>query len=431
LLARAAAQSVQLSAAEIDSAGSVARLVTSHNNALGESCRNEESICAMATVQLVSAKLTGSGQSDLPHILFVIDQFSKTLGGGERAVLQLASYLPEHGFQASIVTFLLDPESPALKMTRAPIYLLPLHRTYGIGGLQAALRLRQFIRREGVLIVHTFFESSDLWAGFVTRAITGAKLVWSRRDMGILRKPKHRIAYRLMARIPHAVMAVSEEVRQYCVQIDGINSVRVHTIYNGLNIERFANTRDRSRGGQRVISVGNIRRVKGHDIFIRAAAIIAQRFPRARFSIAGEVLEPQYFEELLMLIDSLGLSDRFQFEGGVTDVPSFLAEAEIFVLPSRSEGFSNALIEAMAASLPVIATRVGGNPEAVEDGVTGLLVTPEDPNALANALQELLSDSERSWAMGEAGRRLAIREFSSDRVVSQVADIYHRLLSTP
>ena len=132
-----------------------------------------------------------------------------------------------------------------------------------------------------------------------------------------------------------------------------------------------------------------------------------------------------------MLIESLGLADRFQFEGGVTDLPSFLAEAEIFVLPSRSEGFSNALIEAMAASLPVVATRVGGNPEAVEDGVTRLVVPPEDPNALADALQELLSDSERSWAMGEAGRRLAIREFSNDRVVNQVADIYHRLLSTP
>jgi glycosyltransferase involved in cell wall biosynthesis len=226
-------------------------------------------------------------------------------------------------------------------------------------------------------------------------------------------------------------MAVSEEVRQYCVQIDGINSARVHTIYNGLNIERFANTRNRSRGRQLIISVGNIRRVKGHDIFIRAAAIVAQRFPRARFSIAGEVLEPQYFQELLMLIDSLGLADRFHFEGGVTDLPSFLAEAEIFVLPSRSEGFSNALIEAMAASLPVVATRVGGNPEAVEDGVTGLLVPPEDPVALADALQELLSDSDRSWGMGEAGRRLAIREFSNDRVVNQVADTYHRLLSTP
>jgi glycosyltransferase involved in cell wall biosynthesis len=249
--------------------------------------------------------------------------------------------------------------------------------------------------------------------------------------MGILRKPKHRIAYHLMARIPHAVTAVSDAVRQYCVQVDGINSTRVHKIYNGLNIERFANTRHRSRAGSLIISVGNIRRIKGHDIFIRAAAIVAKRFPQARFSIAGEVLEPEYFQELLILIDSLGLADRFHFEDGVTDLPSFLAEAEIFVLPSRSEGFSNALIEAMAASLPVVATRVGGNPEAVEDGVTGLLVPSEDPDAMADALQELLSDSERSRAMGEAGRHLAIREFSNERVVNQVADIYRHLLSMP
>ena len=386
----------------------------------------------MLTMQLGSTNRNGSGQNDLPHVLLIIDQFSTTLGGGERAILQLASQLPEHGFQASILTFLLDPESPALqKMTTAPIYLLPLRRTYGIRALRAAIQLREFIKREGVVIVHTAFESSDLWAGFVTRATSGAKLVWSRRDMGILRERKHRIAYHLMARIPHAVMAVSEEVRQYCVQMDGINPARVHTIHNGLNFERFADARSRSRNGQHVVSVGNIRRVKGHDIFIRAVALIAQRFPRATFSIAGEVLEPQYFQELLTLIDSLGLADRFQFEGGVTNIPSFLANADIFVLPSRSEGFSNALIEAMAASLPVIATRVGGNPEAIEDGVTGLLVPPEDPDGLADAMQQLLSDSERSSAMAEAGRRLAIREFSSDRVVSEVASIYNRLLSTP
>lgn len=386
----------------------------------------------MLTLRLGSANRTGSGRSDSPHVLLIIDQLSTTLGGGERAVLQLASHLPEHGFQASIMTFSLHPESPALKqMTTAPIYSLPLRNTHNIEALRAAIQLRQFIRREGVAIVHTVFESSDLWAGFVTRVTTGAKLVWSRRDMGILRMPKHRIAYQLMARIPHAVVAVSEKVRQYCIQTDGIDSARAHTIYNGLNIERYMNKQNRCRGGQRVISVGNIRRVKGHDIFIRAAAIIAQQFPRARFSIAGDVLEPQYFQELLMLVDGLGLADRFRFEGGVTDLPSFLAEADIFVLPSRSEGFSNALIEAMASSLPVIATRVGGNAEAVQDGVTGLLVPTEDPDSLAEALQELLADSERSRAMGEAGRRLAIREFSNDRVVNQVADIYHRLLSTP
>jgi glycosyltransferase involved in cell wall biosynthesis len=385
----------------------------------------------MDTLQVDSTNRIASRQSDLPQVLFVIDQLSKTLGGGERAVLQLASQLPEHGFQASVLTFFLDPESPALKMTTVPIYCLPLRRTYGIGGLQAALRFRQFIRREGFAIVHTVFESSDLWAGFVTRASSKAKLVWSRRDMGIFRKLKHRIAYHLMARMPHAVVAVSEEVRQNCVRIDGIDSARVHTIYNGLNIERFAATRNRFRCGQRIISVGNIRRVKGHDIFIKAAAMIAQRFPRARFSIAGEVLEQQYFQELLVLIGNLGLADRFRFEGGVTDLPSFLAGADIFVLPSRSEGFSNALIEAMAASLPVVATRVGGNAEAVQDGVTGFLVPPEDPDALADALQELLSDSERSWAMGGEGRRLAIRQFSNDRVVNQLAEIYQRLLSPP
>jgi glycosyltransferase involved in cell wall biosynthesis len=386
----------------------------------------------MLTLQLASANRAGPGQSDCPHVLLIIDQLSTTLGGGERAVLQLASHLPEHGFQASIITFLLDPESPALKqMTAAPIYSLPLRNTYSIEALRAAIQLRQFIKREGVVIVHTVFESSDLWAGFVTRATSTAKLVWSRRDMGILRMRKHRIAYRLMARIPHTVLAVSEKVRQYCIQTDGIDPDRVHTIYNGLNIERFSHSPNGFRGGRHVISVGNIRRVKGHDIFIRAVAIIAQQFPRARFSIAGEVLEPQYFQELLILIDGLGLADRFHFEGGVTDLPCFLAEADIFVLPSRSEGFSNALIEAMASSLPVIATRVGGNPEAVQDGVTGLLVPTEDPDSLADALRELLSDPERSRAMGEAGRRRAIREFSNDRIVNQVADIYHRLLSTP
>lgn len=383
----------------------------------------------MATVPLNLAARVSSEDSDLLHVLLVIDQFSKTLGGGERALLQLASHLPAHGFRASILTFFADPESPALKMADAPIYLIPLRRPYGMEGLRAAFHLRKFIRQRRVLIVQTFFESSDLWAGFVTRSTSTAKLIWSRRDMGILRKQKHRIAYRLMAGVPHAVFAVSECVRQHCIQVDHINAARVHTIHNGLNPEHYANVLNRTRGGQLITNVANIRRVKGHDIFIRAAAIIAQRFPDARFSVAGEVLEPEYFQELWMLLEGLSLSDRFRFEGGVTDLPRFLAEADIFVLPSRSEGFSNAIVEAMAAALPVVATRVGGNSEAVEDGVTGLLVPAEDPEALAEAVLGLLSNPERSIEMGEAGRRVAVRQFSSLNVVNHVVEIYRRLLS--
>src|SRR5580704_8894239 len=178
----------------------------------------------------------------LPHILFVIDQFAKTLGGGERAALQLASLLSRHEYQVSVLTFFIHSESPVLQQVTVPIYLLPLQRTYGFEGFGAALELRRFLKQKKVQIVQTFFESSDLWAGFVTKATSKAKLVWSRRDMGILRTRKHKIAYRLMARVPDAVFAVSDRVRQYCIQVDGISSSRVHTIYNSLNLTRFEST---------------------------------------------------------------------------------------------------------------------------------------------------------------------------------------------
>ena len=385
----------------------------------------------MAILALNSAVSATPQDGDLPHVLLVIDQLNKTLGGGERALLQLASHLPLRGFRVSILTFFAHPECPALRMTEAPIYLLPLERTYSIDGVRAAFEFRDFIRQKKILIVQTFFESSDIWAGLVTRTTSTAKLIWSRRDMGILREGKHRIAYRLMARVPHAVLAVSQKVREHCIEVDHIHAARVYTIYNGLNFDQFANAGNRGRNGHLVASVGNIRRVKGHDIFIRAAAIVARQCPQTQFSIAGEVLEPEYFQELQRLREDLGLSDRFRFEGEVTDLPRFLAGANIFVLPSRSEGFSNAIIEAMAASLPIVATRVGGNPEAVQHGVTGLLVPPEDPSVLADAVLELLSDSERANAMGEAGRRLASREFSTEHTITQVVEIYRRLLSTP
>jgi L-malate glycosyltransferase len=370
--------------------------------------------------------------SDLPHVLFVIDQFGKTLGGGERAALQLASLLAENGFHVSILTFFVHPESSVLHMATVPIYVLPIRRTYSFEGFRAALELRQFLKTKNIQIVQTFFESSDLWAGLVTKAASKARLVWSRRDKGILRTWKHGVTYRLMAGIPDAVFAVSNSVREHCIDVDRIRPSRVHTIYNGLNLARFEGaSRPASAPGQELItSVGNIRRVKGHDILIRAAAIIAKQYPNVRFSIAGEILEQDYFEELRVLVQTLKLTSQFRFDGGITDLPGYLARASIFVLPSRSEGFSNAIIEAMAASLPVVATKVGGNPEAVEDGVTGFVVPPENPAALADAILRLLSDPKRSESMGEAGRRLAMRKFSTETVLNQVIDVYRSLLST-
>jgi glycosyltransferase involved in cell wall biosynthesis len=372
-----------------------------------------------------------STNADLPHVLLVVDQFSKTLGGAERILLRLGALLPSYGYRASILTLSLDRTLPELKSPPCPIYLLPIHRTYDLTALRAALDLRQFLKQQNVQIVNTFFESSDLWAGLVTKTTSKTKLIWSRRDMGILRARKHNLAYRLMAGAPDAVFAVSNQVRQHCIEVDRVDPARVQTIYNGLDLSAWDTTSRPARAPGKVLvtTVGNIRRVKGHDVFIHAAAAITPRFPNVSFSIAGDVLDPAYFAELQTLVRDLGLTDHFSFDGGVADLRTHLAAAHIFVLPSRSEGFSNALVEAMAASLPVVATNVGGNAEAVQDGISGFLVPSENPAALAEAIVRLLANPDLAKTMGSVGKNLATERFTTETMMRRISDAYGTLLS--
>jgi glycosyltransferase involved in cell wall biosynthesis len=374
---------------------------------------------------------TSAEHDDLPHVLLVLDQLPKTLGGGERIVLKIAALLPQYGYRASILTFSVHPESAALNSPPCPIYLLPLKRTYDWKAFRAALDLKRFLKQQRIQIVQTFFESSDLWAGFVTRTSSKAKLVWSRRDMGILRTGKHHLAYRLLASVPHAVFAVSEQVRRYSIEVDRIDPDRVQTIYNGLDLADWSASSQPEKAPGKVIvtTVGNIRRVKGHDIFIKAAAVVVRNFPDVLFNIAGDVLEPDYFLELQALVRNLELSDRFHFVGDVTNLRAHLSSADIFVLPSRSEGFSNAIIEAMAASLPVVATNVGGNADAVEDGVSGSIVPVDDPEALSEAIIRLITNPSQAKAMGEAGRNLVIRKFTTEAMMDKIAACYQNLLA--
>lgn len=372
-------------------------------------------------------------QAGLPHVLLVLDQFPKALGGGERVLLKVASLLPQYGYRPSILTFSANPESEGIKRAPCPIYLLPLRRTYDFTAMRAALELGRFLEEQRVQIVQTFFESSDLWAGSVTKMMSDAKLIWSRRDMGILRGQKHRLAYRLLAGVPNHVFAVSDQIRQYCIEVDRINPVRVSTVYNGLDVARWngsVNSKITKPADKIVIAtVGNIRRVKGHDVFVKAAATIAAQFPKATFSIAGDVLEPDYFAELEVLVRSLNLSGRFRFEGGIADVQEYLSNADIFVLPSRSEGFSNAIIEAMAASLPVVVTDVGGNAEAVTDGVNGYVIPADDASALSAGIARLLLDPAKAAEMGAAGKEKVGERFTNEAMMRQTTAVYASLLA--
>ena len=367
----------------------------------------------------------------LPHVLLVLDQFPASNGGAERIAFRQAEHLPRLGYRVSILTFFAHPKSGCLIAPPCPIYLLPLKSSFDRSALRAAPVFRSFLEREEVRLVQTFFESSDLWAGILTKATSAAKLIWSRRDMGILRNGKHRLAYKLLAGMPDAVLAVSEQVRQHAIRVDGVAPERVETIHNGLDLLHWGARPSAARlgDGPVVTTVGNLRHVKGHDLLIDAAAIVVRSVPGARFCIGGEVLEPAYFELLQDQIRRLGLGDHVTFIGGVRDLPAHLATADLFVLPSRSEGFSNAIIEAMAASLPVVATDVGGNGEAVRSGVTGTIVPPEDAAALAEAILEMLSDPGRAVAMGQAGRALVAERFTTEAMMRHIARLYARVLA--
>lgn len=361
----------------------------------------------------------------------VLDEVAATLGGGERIIQRLARLLPRWGYRVSVLTLALDPASPFLHDVPCRVYLLPLERTWDARAIRAAINLRNFLRAEDVRLVQTFFESSDLWVGAVARTVPGIKLIWSRRDMGILRMPKHRVAYRLMRHLPHAVFAVSEQVRLHAVEVDGIDPRRVYTIYNGVDPAGIYPL-ERSQPGNSppvVLAVGNIRPVKGFDVLVEAAAMVADQFPNTIFQVAGKTLDEAHAEALRERIKELRLGDRFHFLGEVADVTGLLQRATVFTLPSRSEGFSNAIVEAMAQGMPVVATDVGGNAEAVDHGITGLIVPSGQPALLAQALCRLLVDGSLRRSMGAAGQYRVAVCFSTESMMRLTTETYTRLLA--
>jgi len=184
-----------------------------------------------------------------------------------------------------------------------------------------------------------------------------------------------------------------------------------------------------------VAVVSRLNPQKGIEQFIDAAALIGARFPQAHFLVVGDqhkipgASNSGYRATLEERALRLGLGKRLVFAGFRLDVPQILAQVSVAVLPSLTEALSNSLLESMAAGAPVVATEVGGNPEVVEDGVTGLLVPPQDPEALARAVCRLLEWPQEAERLGRAGRRLIHERFSVAQMVHATEQLYLGLLA--
>lgn len=372
------------------------------------------------------------------HILFIIDQLCE-FGGAERALLQTIQMLPDSRFRKTLVTFRLDESMLPFRTLPCPHLVLPLGRTYDWNAFRVARKLRQFIRDQQVEIVHTFHETADLWGGFVTRMPQGPALISSRRDMGILRQAKHHLAYRLMRSRFDLVLTVSEQVRRFCIEHDGLPEHAVATLYNGVDLRHLGNGNghygshlnvpERADAAPVVLTIGNIRKVKGIDVLVQAAASVVQSIPNALFIVVGAKADHDYYQAVEARIASLGIERNIRFVGQQDDVLPFLKMADVFLLPSRSEGFSNALIEAMACGLPCVATNVGGNAEAVDHGHSGFLVANEDASACATQLLHLLHDPALGKAMGAAGKRIVEEKFTAAGMIDLLVAHYDNLLA--
>jgi len=215
------------------------------------------------------------------------------------------------------------------------------------------------------------------------------------------------------------------------------SSIPVVAVANGIHVDHYTQpdpdpegTTSLREGASHVaVLVGHVSQVKGYPTYLRAAAEVLRKYPRALFLCAGgETIGVGYTDAMRALAANLGISDRVRFLGVVTDVRRVLRAADVFVLPSEQEGLPLAALEAMSCGLPVIATPVNGVPEAVSDGETGVLVPVGDHVTLAAALGDLFGDSEKRERLGNAGEKRVRARFSVDRVQQRLLTLYADVL---
>ena len=305
------------------------------------------------------------------------------------------------------------------------------------------LTLRKHIRKFAPDILHTRGWSTvdAIFAGAlagVPRIVHGEHGREASDPEG--RNRKRNLIRRALSPLVDQFITVSEDLRDWLINDVGIPALKVATIHNGVDTERFAPERKKQdvSGARNALrasldvpidailigAVGRLDPVKDHRALIQAFAPLSHADLPARLVIVGEgpmrtVLEAE--------ISALRLTERVRLLGERQDIPELLKTLDIFVLPSMAEGISNTLLEAMASGLPVIATRVGGNPELVEHGKNGWLVRTGDTSELTQALKTYVADAALRRLHGSCGRQRAEQYFSLDRMAAGYAEIYYSL----
>ena len=373
-------------------------------------------------------------------VVQLIDSFNQ--GGSERQALQLTRLLAQSG-KFKIHLAALSPEG-SLRATIEDLDLeeipsFPLNSFYDANAVKQLRRFVQWLKAARIDVLHTHDFYTNVF-GMTAGALARLPVrIASMRETTGMRSSAQKRVQRVAYSLAHQVVANSNAVREVLIT-EGVSPQKVAVVHNGLDLQRLVpQTSSRSDAlsllglasktdsGRRFISiVANMRHeVKDHPMFLRAARRVVDAVPEASFLLAGE---GELTDSLRALATELGIQDSTHFLGRCERVAELLSVSEICVLSSKAEGFSNSILEYMAAGRPVVATNVGGAAELIREGETGYLVPAGDDEMMSARLISLLRDTARSEMMGAEGRRIVEEQFSCEAQLARTEDLYEQLL---
>lgn len=371
-------------------------------------------------------------------ILHVVNTLSA--GGAELHLLTLSRYLKQHG--AEVVVACLKEKIKGSRSLREDfekedigLVLLQADKRHD---LRFPLKLAKLIKEMRPDILHSHLPRADI-ATAMTRRLTRSPVflcsvhgIYRHRWFGTWAAPLMRWAYREA----DAIIAISAAVKDWLVQDFRISAEKINIIHYGIEPEQFTRLAARTsqpqdRPAQGVIgSLGRLEAGKGFDCLVQAMAVVRNHVPDVLLLVAGHDLYG-YTQTLQALINRLKLGGHVQLAGFQTNVPSFLHSLDVFAFASRSEGFGQVLIEAMAAGKPVVASRIPPLTEIVVDQEIGLLVDPDKPQAFAEAIVWLLTHPEQAQRMGRQGQERVSQYFSAHRMAADILSLYDNLRKPP
>ena len=345
-----------------------------------------------------------------------------TFGGGERHLADLSRALSDLGHEVYAASVPGSPLSDELSF-------LPDERKLALNKhnyLKNVSSLVGFVRAHEIEIVHAHAARDYHLAVLAVRFASRSRLVLTRHALFPLRQA-NRIVLSGVARVIAVSEAVAESVRSSGV----VESSKITVVHNGIDVDRFGEPAANDDGPVLVGTVGHLAPIKGHDVFVRAAALVSAAHPEVRFVVIGEDKSPELSNRrsLESLISELGLREIVSLSGWRDDMPAALSSLTLFVSAARSEPFGLAIVEAMAAGLPVIATASEGAIEIIEDGVTGKLVPIDDASALAQYINVLLDNPGERSRLAHNAHVAARERFSLERMARDTERVYREVLT--